>query len=70
VGPVGAGRGGVATIPWFDHLLRAAGRPDLAQLNASTFPLVLAALVAATVGAVLARRRPGIRWAGCCSAWG
>jgi hypothetical protein len=49
---------GVATIPWFDHLLRAAGRPDLAQLNASTLPLVLAALVAATVGAVLAGRRP------------
>jgi hypothetical protein len=49
---------GVATIPWFDRLLRAAGRPDLAQLNASTLPLVLAALVAATVGAVLASRRP------------
>jgi hypothetical protein len=49
---------GVATIPWFDHLLRTAGRPDLAQLNASTLPLVLAALVAATVGAVLAARRP------------
>jgi hypothetical protein len=49
---------GVATIPWFDHLLRTAGRPDLAQLNASTLPLVLAALVAATVGAVLASRRP------------
>jgi len=49
---------GVATIPWFDHLLRAAGRPDLTQLNASTLPLVLAALVAATVGAVLAGRRP------------
>jgi hypothetical protein len=49
---------GVATIPWFDHLLRVAGRPDLTQLNASTLPLVLAALVAATVGAVLAGRRP------------
>ena len=49
---------GVATIPWFDHLLRGAGRPDLAQLNASTLPLVLAALVSATVGAVLASRRP------------
>ena len=49
---------GVATIPWFDHLLRAAGRPDLTQLNASTLPLVVAALVAATVGAVLAGRRP------------
>jgi hypothetical protein len=49
---------GVATIPWFDQLLRAAGRPELTQLNASTLPLVLAALVAATVGAVLASRRP------------
>jgi hypothetical protein len=49
---------GVATIPWFDQLLRAAGRADLVQLNASTLPLVLAALVAATVGAVLASRRP------------
>src|SRR5215213_7983624 len=49
---------GVATIPWFDRLLRAAGRPELTQLNASTLPLVLAALVAATVGAVLASRRP------------
>jgi hypothetical protein len=49
---------GVATIPWFDHLLRTAGRPDLTQLNASTLPLVVAALVAATVGAVLSSRRP------------
>ena len=49
---------GVATIPWFDHLLRRAGRPDLTQLNPSTVPLVLAALVAASVGAVLASRRP------------
>jgi hypothetical protein len=49
---------GVATIPWFDRLLRQAGRPDLTQLNASTLPLVLAALVAASVGAVLASRRP------------
>jgi hypothetical protein len=49
---------GVASIPWFDHLLRRDGRPDLTQLNASTVPLVVAALVAATVGAVLAGRRP------------
>jgi hypothetical protein len=54
----GLGVVGVATIPWFDQLLRAAGRPDLTQLNASTIPLVLAALLAATVGAVLADRRP------------
>jgi hypothetical protein len=49
---------GVATLPWFDHLLRQARRPELAQLDASTIPMVLAAVVAATVGAVLAGRRP------------
>jgi UDP-N-acetylmuramyl pentapeptide phosphotransferase/UDP-N-acetylglucosamine-1-phosphate transferase len=50
---------GLAAVPWFDHLLRAAGRPDLAQLNASGVPGVLAIVSAATVGAVLASRRPG-----------
>jgi hypothetical protein len=49
---------GVATVPWFDHLLRQAGRPELIQLDATAVPLVLAALVAATVGVVLASRRP------------
>ena len=49
---------GVATVPWFDHLLRQAGRPELTQLQVGTVPSVLAALVAATVGAVLAGRRP------------
>jgi hypothetical protein len=49
---------GVATLPWFDHLLRQAGRSDLAQLDASTVPAVLAAMFAATVGAVVAGRRP------------
>jgi hypothetical protein len=49
---------GVATIPWFDLLLRRAGRPELTQLHAFTIPSVLAALVAVTVGAVLAGRRP------------
>jgi UDP-N-acetylmuramyl pentapeptide phosphotransferase/UDP-N-acetylglucosamine-1-phosphate transferase len=49
---------GLAAIPWFDHLLRAAGRPDLAQLNASGVPPVLAVVSASTVGAVLASRRP------------
>jgi hypothetical protein len=33
---------GLAAVPWFDHLLRAAGRPELAQLNASAMPAVLA----------------------------
>jgi hypothetical protein len=49
---------GLAAIPWFDHLLRAAGRPDLAQLNATSVPPVLAVVSAITVGAVLASRRP------------
>jgi hypothetical protein len=49
---------GLATIPWFDHLLRAAGRAELAQLDASGVPGVLAVVSAATVGAVLASRRP------------
>ena len=50
---------GLAAIPWFDHLLRAAGRPELAQLDASGVPAVLAIVSATTVGAVLASRRPG-----------
>jgi hypothetical protein len=49
---------GVATLPWFDHLFRQARRPDLTQLHATTTPLVVASVVAATVGAVLAGRRP------------
>jgi hypothetical protein len=49
---------GLAAVPWFDHLLRAAGRPDLAQLNASAMPAVLGIVSAITVGAVLASRRP------------
>jgi hypothetical protein len=49
---------GLATVPWFDYLLRQARRPDLTQLNPSTIPYVLASVIAATVGAVLASRRP------------
>jgi hypothetical protein len=50
---------GLATVPWFDHLMRDAGRPDLTQLNATTIPYLLALVIAPTVGAVLAGRRPG-----------
>jgi two-component system, NarL family, sensor kinase len=46
----------LAVIWWQDHLLRRPG-PDLAPLGASVAP-VLAAVSAATVGAVLASRRP------------
>jgi hypothetical protein len=43
---------------WQDHLLRQSSRPDLAPLGAGVVALVLAAVSAATVGAVLASRRP------------
>jgi hypothetical protein len=49
---------GLAVTAWFDHLLRQAGRPELVQLDAEGIPMVLAAVSAATVGAVLAGRRP------------
>jgi hypothetical protein len=49
---------GLATVPWFDHLLRRARQPELTQLGASTIPYLLAVVIAATVGAVLASRRP------------
>jgi class 3 adenylate cyclase len=49
---------GLATVPWFDHLLHQAHRPELTQLGPSTIPYLLAVVVAATVGAVLASRRP------------
>src|SRR5678815_3165244 len=49
---------GLASVPWFDRLMRQAGRPELTQLNASTIPYLLAIVVAATVGAVLAGRLP------------
>jgi hypothetical protein len=46
---------GLAVVPWLDRLLRQAGRPDLVQWD---WRPGLAAVVAATVGAVLASRRP------------
>jgi hypothetical protein len=50
---------GISGIAWLDHLLRQAGRPDLAQLAGSTIVLpTLGMVIAATVGAVLAGRRP------------
>jgi hypothetical protein len=45
----------LATVPRLDHLLRLAGRPDLVQWDARP---ALATVSAATVGAVLASRRP------------
>jgi hypothetical protein len=50
---------GIPVIAWLDHLSRQAGRPDLAQLTLGAFVgPVLACVSAATVGAVLASRRP------------
>ena len=44
-------------IAWLDQLSRHAGRPELAQLTIGAAGPVLAAVSAATVGAVLASRR-------------
>src|SRR5512132_431406 len=49
---------GLATVVWLDHLLRLAGRPELAWSQDGPAPYVVAAVSAATVGAVLASRRP------------
>jgi hypothetical protein len=45
-------------VNWLDQRLRQAGLSELAILEPAAFPLVAAALTAATVGAVLASRRP------------
>jgi hypothetical protein len=50
--------GGFAVVVRLDHLLRQAGRPDLALLNPNQYAYVLTLVSAATVGAVLASRRP------------
>ncbi len=50
---------GLPVTAWLDHLSRQAGRPDLAQLSGGTVVgPVLGLVSAATVGAVLATRRP------------
>jgi hypothetical protein len=49
---------GLAAVPWLDRLLRQAGRADLVQLTPDTAPPILAMISGATVGAVLASRRP------------
>ncbi len=48
----------IPVAAWLDHLLRQAGRPDLLELTPTAIPPVLGAVSAATVGAVLATRRP------------
>jgi two-component system NarL family sensor kinase len=49
---------GLLATAWLDRLLRLAGRPELASLPGG-IPLMVAMVTAATVGAVLAGRRPG-----------
>jgi hypothetical protein len=50
---------GVGVMAWLSHLLRQAGRPDLAPLGPSdTTAYVVGMLSAVTVGALLASRRP------------
>jgi hypothetical protein len=50
---------GLAVVPWMDSLLRQAGRPDLVVLvPGSVVGPLLAVVSAATVGALVASRRP------------
>jgi hypothetical protein len=50
--------GGLGVVTWLDHLLRQAGREDLALLTPNQYGYVVTLVSAATVGAVLASRRP------------
>ena len=49
---------GLAATAWLDALLRQAGQPALAWLGAGNAASAGAAVVAATVGALVASRRP------------
>jgi hypothetical protein len=49
---------GLAVVVWLDQLLRQVGRPDLPVLTPSAISPVVGAVIVATVGAVLASRRP------------
>jgi hypothetical protein len=50
---------GLAAVLWFDHLMRQTGSPETAWLlQAASVPLLVAAVSAATVGALLGSRRP------------
>jgi hypothetical protein len=50
---------GLAVAAWLDHLQRQAGSPETAWLlQAGSVPLLVAAVSAATVGALLGSRRP------------
>jgi hypothetical protein len=49
---------GLAATAWLDQLLRQAGRSELISLGTSSIPSVATAVIAATVGALVASRRP------------
>jgi hypothetical protein len=49
---------GLAVTAWLDHLLRVAGRPELTWSQDGRAPFGVAAVSAATVGVVVASRRP------------
>jgi hypothetical protein len=49
---------GLVTTAWLDQLLRHAGRPELSWLGAGNAASVGAAVIAATIGALVASRRP------------
>jgi hypothetical protein len=48
----------LAVCVWLDQLLRQTGRPELAVLTPSAISPVLGAVIVATVGALVASRRP------------
>jgi hypothetical protein len=49
---------GLAVIVWFDQSLRQTGRPELIVLTSTAVAPVLGTLIVATVGALVASRRP------------
>jgi hypothetical protein len=49
---------GLIVLVWLDQLLRQTGRPELIVLTSTAVPPVLGTACTATVGAVLASRRP------------
>jgi hypothetical protein len=49
---------GLAVCVWLDQRLRQTGRPELAVLTPSAISPVLGAVIVATVGALVASRRP------------
>ena len=49
---------GLVVLVWLDQLLRQTGRAELVVLNPTAFAPVLGAITTATVGAVVASRRP------------